>query len=626
MRYVFLVIFGLFSTITLAQANSVLNTLLEKAFKSKDSSDYYFSQANKSISTKSDSANYLYYKFYSAYNKDQIDSSLFYSERVRPLLQDLDSLERLRKVFLETHYVHLNRGNYDEALKSIQDALTLAERLKDTAMISLHNSDKAVIYHDFEDYEKGVEYGKKAYAIMDKATNKNYKYLIIANNAIGINFDDWKKPDSALFYHYKNLDLLKKVDDSIYYGFVFNNIGNTLLKEKKYSEAKKIINRSLVINKIRKRDYNLATNYTNLATIAYEEGENTLAKTYFLEANNFAQQSKSIEKTRDVLQKEALFYKKIGDYRRSLNKQEAFYLLRDSIFNIERAEKVVELETKYETEKKEKDLAETRANLAESKLKIKQKNSYIFGSLALAVLLALAGYLFYSQQKLKNRQLQKEGELKAALYKIETQNKLQEQRLRISRDLHDNIGSQLTFIISSINNLKYGFKDMGDKLSERLSGISVFTSQTIYELRDTIWAMNKNNITWEDLQARISNFINTANRAEDKISFNFSIAEGLDLDEIFSSVQGMNIYRIIQEAVNNSLKYAAASSVSVSVSKIDDTYKVEIKDDGSGFDESTIEKGNGLANIRKRAKDLGGTAKIISDLGEGTTVVVSFDA
>jgi len=301
-------------------------------------------------------------------------------------------------------------------------------------------------------------------------------------------------------------------------------------------------------------------------------------------------------------------------------------LLRDSIFNIERAEKVVELETKYETEKKEKDLAETRANLAESKLKIKQKNSYIFGSLALAVLLALAGYLFYSQQKLKNRQLQKEGELKAALYKIETQNKLQEQRLRISRDLHDNIGSQLTFIISSINNLKYGFKDMGDKLSERLSGISVFTSQTIYELRDTIWAMNKNNITWEDLQASISNFINTANRAEDKISFNFSIAEGLDLDEIFSSVQGMNIYRIIQEAVNNSLKYAAASSVSVSVSKIDDTYKVEIKDDGSGFDESTIEKGNGLANIRKRAKDLGGTAKIISDLGEGTTVVVSFDA
>jgi signal transduction histidine kinase len=551
---------------------------------------------------------------------------LFYSEKVKPLLADLDSLERLRKVFLETHYVHLNKGNYDEALNNIQNALTLAEKLKDTAMISLHNSDKAVIYHDFEDYKKGVEYGKKAYAIMDRATNKNYKHLIIANNAIGINFDDWKKPDSALFYHYKNLDLLKKVDDSIYYGFVFNNIGNTLLKAKKYSEAKKIINRSLVINKIRKRDYNLATNYTNLATIASEEGNNTLAKTYFLEANNFAQQSKSIEKVRDVLRQEALFYKKIGDYKSSLEKQEAFYVLRDSIFNIEKAEKVVELETKYETVKKEKDLAKTRADLAESQMEIKQKNSYIFGSLALAVLLAFVGYLFYNQQKLKNLQLQKEAELKTALVKIETQNKLQEQRLRISRDLHDNIGSQLTFIISSINNLRFGFKDMGDELSGKLSGISGFTSQTIYELRDTIWAMNKNDITWEDLQARISNFISTANSAEDKVLFNFNIADGLALDKEFASVQGMNIYRIIQEAVNNSLKYAAATSVTVSVSKMDDTYKVEIKDDGNGFDEATIKKGNGLTNIRKRAEDLGGTVKIISILGEGTTVLVSFDA
>ena len=72
--------------------------------------------------------------------------------------------------------------------------------------------------------------------------------------------------------------------------------------------------------------------------------------------------------------------------------------------------------------------------------------------------------MFYNQQKLKNRQLQKENELKDALIKIETQNRLQEQRLRISRDLHDNIGAQLTFIISSIDYLKYGFEIKNEKL------------------------------------------------------------------------------------------------------------------------------------------------------------------
>lgn len=61
-------------------------------------------------------------------------------------------------------------------------------------------------------------------------------------------------------------------------------------------------------------------------------------------------------------------------------------------------------------------------------------------------------------QKMKTLQLQK-NELKDALLKIETQNRLQEQRLQISRDLHDNIGAQLTFIISSVDSLKYAFAD-----------------------------------------------------------------------------------------------------------------------------------------------------------------------
>ncbi|HCY83071.1 MAG TPA: two-component sensor histidine kinase, partial [Xanthomarina gelatinilytica] len=107
--------------------------------------------------------------------------------------------------------------------------------------------------------------------------------------------------------------------------------------------------------------------------------------------------------------------------------------------------------------------------------------------------------------------LKKETELKEALIKIETQNKLQDQRLRISRDLHDNIGAQLTFIISSLDNLKYGFK-LPDNLNDKLKYISEFTSSTIYELRDTIWAMNKSEISFEDLQSRISNFIEKANK------------------------------------------------------------------------------------------------------------------
>ncbi len=228
--------------------------------------------------------------------------------------------------------------------------------------------------------------------------------------------------------------------------------------------------------------------------------------------------------------------------------------------------------------------------------------------------------MFYNQQKLKNRQLKKESELKTALAKIETQNRLQEQRLRISRDLHDNIGAQLTFIISSIDNLKYGLKGATLKTKEKLSSISAFTSQTIYELRDTIWAMNKESITFEDLQARIINFINQASAASKGIDFTFQVSETISTEHTFASVAGMNIYRIIQEAVNNALKYADAKNISVTISEEQNMFLITISDNGKGFSVTEIQQGNGLNNMKKRAQDLEGNIEFQSNVHKGTNV------
>jgi signal transduction histidine kinase len=248
----------------------------------------------------------------------------------------------------------------------------------------------------------------------------------------------------------------------------------------------------------------------------------------------------------------------------------------------------------------------------------------LYGSLSLALILGLLGYLFYNQQRIKNRQLQKEGELKEALARIETQNKLQEQRLRISRDLHDNIGSQLTFVTSSVENLKYGLGKEETKTQKKLGEISNFTTQTIYELRDTIWAMNKSNITSEDLQTRISNFIEKAGEAREQVDFQFIVSEGIEPGTSLTSIQGMNIYRIIQEAVNNALKHAEATSIIVNIDKLNSTYIVKIQDNGNGFNVSETEAGNGLQNIKKRASDLKGSAEIVSERAKGTTVQISF--
>jgi signal transduction histidine kinase len=86
----------------------------------------------------------------------------------------------------------------------------------------------------------------------------------------------------------------------------------------------------------------------------------------------------------------------------------------------------------------------------------------------------------------------------------------------------------------------------------------------------------------------------------------------------------MNIYRIIQESVNNALKYAEAASISVRIDKDDSQYSVAITDDGLGFNVNDEKDGNGLQNIKKRAKDLNGSVKIHSEVGKGTSVRVQF--
>ncbi|NNE78626.1 MAG: two-component sensor histidine kinase, partial [Pricia sp.] len=92
----------------------------------------------------------------------------------------------------------------------------------------------------------------------------------------------------------------------------------------------------------------------------------------------------------------------------------------------------------------------------------------------------------------------------------------------------------------------------------------------------------------------------------------------------FTSLQGINIYRIIQEAMNNSLKYANASEIGVNFDIKDGFYQLNITDNGVGFNLDEVEIGNGLDNLKKRAGDLNGTLLIDSKKPEGTKILVSY--
>ncbi len=593
--------------------------------------------------------------------------------RAKELLLKGIKQSRIKKVpFSEAELVNTYGIYYDVAGKSdsakyyFEKALTISKAHDYKTITVMIINNLGMFHWNKGDYQEALDYFFRALEMSNSFPNSSEDTYY---SNIGLIYQDMGLLDKSLEYHYKALEIRRKLGDKKNIAISLNNIGIILSQRKKYGEAKNTFKEAIktasevnefgvlynasdglahiyiltgepekaipILKKsIHERDRLIIDRRANLSSIAYVIDAYLLinqldsTKVYINKGNDFLVDFPELRISAiDFYSSASKVYFMDQNYPEGMDYFDKTLAAKDSIFSTENAQKIANLETKFKVSEKEKSHAQTRANLAEKELEVEQKNLFIFGMVALVLFLGTLGFLVYREQKLKNNQLQKEGELKVALAKIEIQNQLQEQRLRISRDLHDNIGSQLTFIISSIDNLKYRLANTGNEITDKLGAISKFTTQTIYELRDTIWAMNKTDISMDDLQARISNFIEKAQVSSD-VDFQFEVDNALLKEMPFTSVEGMNIYRIIQESVNNALKYSEASLIKVRIAKAaaDENEKVEVSifDDGIGFQVEKAKSGNGLANIKKRAKELGGKVEVTSKEKAGTVVKLIF--
>jgi signal transduction histidine kinase/ligand-binding sensor domain-containing protein len=214
---------------------------------------------------------------------------------------------------------------------------------------------------------------------------------------------------------------------------------------------------------------------------------------------------------------------------------------------------------------------------------------------------------------------------KKAIRALEVQHKIQVERERISRDLHDNVGTQLSLISKNIEGVIDPLKNTTDAEKIRnLSSISQTSKEVIFTLRETIWALNKEEISLEELSDKLKVFtqklfdINTTCR----LLFSEDIA---DDTVVLSPSEAIHLFRICQEAITNSLKYANASTMEISISSVDKRYRIMISDNGIGFTKN-IKKDSahyGLENMKYRSGEINCDFTIGSTPGEGTRISIS---
>jgi signal transduction histidine kinase len=375
-----------------------------------------------------------------------------------------------------------------------------------------------------------------------------------------------------------------------------------------YDLALDLFNKSLKI----KRQYNIEKDLDNTLGnigIVYSKQKNyPQAIRYSLEAETIALKSGQVEVQRSARIILTECYLRTNQPNLAFQSFQILNELNETFYNLNSAQQVAEIQTKYETGKKENEnkllLQQNdikQLEIIANEQKIKSKNITIIILIISILLITIIVLWWINLTNLRK----KEKEL--ALVQ-----KIQKEKERISRDLHDNVGGQLSYVLYSLD----GITSQDIKKQEEISkSINDSVRQVISNLRETIWAINDENIPVQDFSDKLKVYARTIFRhSAVEVKFQENIENAITLN----SLVGLNLFRICQEIINNVFKHAEASLVTISIESTD-KISVTISDNGKGFELDSENEGYGLTNIKKRAEETGISVEMSSAKGSGVT-------
>lgn len=550
-----------------------------------------FKRAQKFLKNDEQKGIFYFYKYFYFLKNNYIDSSEKIQDLTLDYLSSSKQFEKFEWIFSTTYWVYVGDSHYDKAMQLTQKVEKITRESNDSINHIYVLNKWSNLYHDLENFKAGIDISNRA--INESKKLKNNILLSSSYIVMAMNYDDWGKYDSAIFFYYKILKL--KIDSGYDYSQVYNNLGNTYLKKNQLDSAFKYVNLAYNLDKNKNKPYELATCINNLGHLYLLKKDFKKAKFYLDTAYYYSKLSDNHEKLRDVNYTLYLYYKEMGDFEKSILHLEDYHNFKDSILDVKRLNIISNLESKTK-----------EANYQNELLKLENAKAIRNYWIILFISLLFIALLILRQVYLKRQKIAREAELN-----------LQKERLRISRDLHDNIGAELTYISSYIDKQVNKVNDVTSKAE--LEKISDSSRYAMSQMRETIWAIQNKKIDTEELKDKLYRIIEKYTKIKDIESEVYHFGENYILNPSLI----ISVIRITQEAVNNSVKYSGCKKIILFINSFNNNLKLEFNDNGSGFDINNIKKGNGMINMKERVEELGGTFKLESKLNEGTKVSIN---
>jgi signal transduction histidine kinase len=342
----------------------------------------------------------------------------------------------------------------------------------------------------------------------------------------------------------------------------------------------------------------------------------------YCEAEHFVKMGLEIAETDSIRTFMKEGYGTLSDiYAATGNYKEAFELLgkyndiKDDLLSEERKKFALDLDKKYESEKKDVQLKLQHAEIA-------KRRSITHAISVLTVLLLIIFLLAYRTFKQKQKlQAQRIHQLEAEKLLSATEAVLkgeEQERTRLAKDLHDGLGGMLSGIKFSLNTMKENLIMTPDNAHAFERSLDMLDS-SIHEMRRVAHNLMPETLLKFGLDTALKDFCSDIN-ASGVLKLNYQ-SFGFENETLNESVS-VSVYRIIQELVNNIVKHANAQLALVQLTKSGDLLLIDVEDDGKGFDlsELTHKKGIGWSNIYSRLEYLNGKHDIESQPEKGTSI------
>jgi signal transduction histidine kinase len=614
---------------------AVINQQIKKALlfaqnpATVDSADFYlkkFYVSSKKINYSKGIVEYFRIKAVSYFIQQKEDSVQVAIQKAFGEARRLKNQKELALVMDLKGWIFQNKEQYDSATYYFIDALKIADSNNDIKFSAEIADNLSILFWTIGDFKKAATYASGAYfnGLKLRDTMLMSNGLFNLGNAKG----QLKQYDSARILYRKVTELI--TDPSKYNYVLFRALSNDaamLSEENRTDESIKKYKEILQLSS-KVPPSLMAYIYSGLGAAQLKKNLPADAEVNLTKAVSIAQRANDTYSLRDNYLLMAKIKKARSDFKSALFFREKYDSLNEKMMNEATTKNMHALEKKYNSAKKDNQIARQQLSLVENKNIIQTENNINAALISGIILLLFVALLVYRNFRNRHKILKQSEELKMQkIQELENEKQLiaarsllqgqEEERTRLARDLHDGVGGLLSGVKLSMSNMKGNFF-LSEENALAMNNVIMQLDQSIAELRRVSHNMMPESLIKYGLKEALENYCETLN-ISGKIKVQL---QTYGMEERMEQSNEIVAYRMVQELLNNVIKHADAKNVLIQLVRKQDHFTLTVEDDGKGFDPKEISSGAGLQNIKARAEYLNGTLDIVSSRGEGTSVTI----